>query len=161
MSAWGQSLVTFEASEATFLSVARRMKPGEGIDGWMARMGLADSLPVTTPTSTGPVGKYTCRFLDHPVTADTLGTLFAEFIDALHAVAPEAVEALSRSRARTRAYVARTALEVHGRNDLPTIRCRCGWFVSANVGREDTRRAMRVACAAAGLTWGRDVILNW
>lgn len=87
--------------------------------------------------------------------ARTLGEMFAKVADALAYVDPDSLERLATRRARKRAFVARDRQAIHpGR---PVLRSDSGWWVSANIGTEDVRRALRAVCAASGLSCGRDM----
>jgi hypothetical protein len=106
-------------------------------------------------------GKYALFILGETLRADALGALFASAVDALYHIDPDAVERLSAMRARTRAYIARQRGAIHpGRPDLKVLRSRSGWWVSANVGRDDVERALRALCKASGLIFGQDVRLE-
>ena len=113
-----------------------------------------------TPQTTQSIktGIYTGEVLGREIASDTLASFFAEVIDTIHDVAPEAVANLAQMRARTRAYVARTPAAVHaGRTDLPTKKTSSGWYVSENIGQKDLVRALEALCRAAGLSYSRDI----
>ena len=103
-------------------------------------------------------GKYEATFLGETVSANTLPALFSRIVDMVAEINPAALERLANMKARTRRYVSRTKEAVHpGRADLPVLQTRSGWWISANVGREDIARSLRALAEAAGLTFGRDI----
>ncbi|MCC6006392.1 MAG: hypothetical protein JJU40_01795 [Rhodobacteraceae bacterium] len=116
---------------------------------------------IASTTSPGPAltsGTYVASVLGVPVSADTLGALFRNVVDAIHHVDPASIERLSLMKARTRRYVARERDQVHaGRRDLPVLNTRSGWWVSGNVGRPDLARSLRAICQASGLLYGHDI----
>ncbi|MDF2233147.1 hypothetical protein P2H44_11350 [Albimonas sp. CAU 1670] len=102
--------------------------------------------------------KYSLTMLGEEMHAATLGDMFLKVVDALHQVAPNAVERLAASPSRKRAFVSRRREIVHpGRPDLPVLRTTSGWWVSANIGTADLERALRAVCEAAKLEYGRDI----
>lgn len=117
--------------------------------------------PLVTTASTWPEatsGFYVALIFGVPVGADTLGALLCNVVDAIHDLDPEAIERLSRMKARTRRYVARKREQVHaGRRDLRVLRTRSGWWVSANIGRADLDRSFRALCRVTGLRYGHDI----
>lgn len=163
-----QPMMMVPMREATVaLLMARRRSPNEPLDAVAARLAApapAD-IPRPAPAQAGAdvaaVGAESHRvdLLGLTVRAHTLGRLFAAVVDAIHDLDPSVIERLANRRARTRRFVARERFDVHGgRHDLPTLRTRTGWWVSANVGERDVRRALRALCAAAELSYGRDLV---
>lgn len=110
----------------------------------------------TWPTANA--GRYIAEVLGARLGAPTLGKLFRDIVDAVHYLDPAVIERLSGMKAYTRCYVARALEDIHdGRTDLPTLRARSGWWVSANIGTEDLKRGLRALCEAGGLDYGCDV----
>lgn len=110
----------------------------------------------TWPTATS--GKRVASVLGVPVGARTYGQLLGNVVDAIHYLDPVAIERLSGMKADTRRYVARDREDVHDRRlDLPTLRTRSNWWVSANIGEKDFVRSLRALCRASGLTYGQDI----
>ena len=147
--------------ETVALLAGARRSESETLDTVAARLAALARRPDEAPEAAVPLtgrAKHRAEVLGERVAAPTLGRLFAAVVDRIHAVAPEAVEALSRERARTRAFVARETGGVHpGRPDLRVLRTRSGWWVSANVGAVDVRRGLVALCAVAGLEFGADI----
>ncbi len=105
--------------------------------------------------------KYRLHFLGEELCANSLGNLYAELIDALEDVAPEAIERLATIKSRKRAFVSRQRGMIHpGRPDLKTLKTRAGWWVSGNIGLIDFNRALEALCAASGLAVNKDVRLS-
>lgn len=117
--------------------------------------------PVVAIVSTWPEttsGFYVASVFGVPIGADTLGALLRNVVDAIHDLDLQAIERLSRMKARTRRYVAREREQVHaGRRDLRVLQTRSGWWVSANMGRADLVRSLRALCKANGLRFGQDI----
>lgn len=148
--------------ETVALLAGARRSESETLDAVAARLaGLSrrsEKAPETAPPSSPMRGKHRAEALGETVGAPTLGRLFAAVVDRIHAVAPEALAALSRERARTRAFVAGERGGVHpDRPDLRVLRTRSGWWVSANVGAVDVGRGLVALCKAAGLRFGADI----
>jgi hypothetical protein len=102
--------------------------------------------------------KYVLEVLGERLEASSLGLLFASLVDLLAELDPAVLERVSKLTPRRRRYVARAKEGVHpGRPDLKTIKTKSGWWVSANVGREDVARAIRAVCIAANLQFGQDI----
>jgi hypothetical protein len=75
-------------------------------------------------------------------------------------VVPDPIERLAQVTARRRRFVARSRDAIHpGRPDLPVIRARSGWWVSASVGGADLLRALNALARANGLVYGRGISL--
>lgn len=103
-------------------------------------------------------GRYALIILGETLLADTLSELFSAVVEILCAIAPEAIEKLAAMHARTRAFVSRNREDIHpGRPDLRLRQSPSGWWVSANIGTEDLKRALRAACEASGLLYDRDI----
>jgi len=103
-------------------------------------------------------GKYGLELLGDTLRADTLPQLFGALIDRLVELDPKAVEKVSPLRAATRGFVSREQDAIHpGRPDLPLLKTRSGWWISANIGKEDLERALRRTCEANGLVCGHDI----
>ena len=119
------------------------------------------ALPLVKTASTWPEatsGFYVASIVGVPVGADTLGALLRNVVDAIHDLDPEAIERLSRMKARTRRYAARQREQVHaGRRDLRVLQTRSGWWVSANIGRPDLVRSLQALCLASNLCYGQDI----
>ena len=149
--------------ETVALLAGARQSESETLDAVVARLAAlarrSDEAPDAAPPPPTTVrAKHRAEVLGEAVGATTLGALFAAVVDRIDAVAPEAIEALSRKRARTRAFVARARGEVHpGRPDLAVVQTGSGWWVSANVGAADVRRGLGTLCAVAGLEFGADI----
>ena len=162
-------------SEPTLaLLIARRKHEDESLDVIVARLAAgratcpapaaeaAESKPVAKRKAPAreirETGKYRLELLGETIFADRLGDLFAGFVDLLASLDPSAVERLATMCARKRAYVSRRRQEIHpGRPDLQTLKTRSGWWISQNIGQVDLERALRAACFATGLVYGRDV----
>lgn len=164
--------VKLRESTVTLL-MAQRANADETLDAIVARLAAAntpglEAPPLQPETKTpsapreprgnGSDGKYAVEMLGEPLRASTLGEMFAKVVDTLYEVAPDAVERLSKRRARKRAFVAKDRNAVHpGRPELPTLPSRTGWWVSANVGTEDLQRALRALCEASNLEYDTDI----
>lgn len=162
-----------ELSHSTVaLLMAQRQHDAETIDNIIERhiqqaevSGIQKmTLPKTAHVKTTPRPRcvkseiYEGEVLGMHIRSDTLSSYFAEVVDTIEYVAPEAVVHFAQMRARTRAYVARTSTSVHaGRTDLPTRKTSSGWYVSENIGRKDLIRALKALCNAADLDYGCDI----
>ena len=166
--------MTVRLREATVaLLMAQRIDERETLDAVVTRLAkTAGSLaamksepPQTAPRLSSSTrrsrdgdGKYALVMLGDTLRAGTLGETFAKVVDGLAAVDPAAVERLAAMRSRKRAFVASDPEVVHpGRTDLPVLRAASGWWVSANIGTADIKRALRALCEVAGLSYGRDI----
>jgi hypothetical protein len=79
-------------------------------------------------------------------------------IDIVHEVAPNVLERLAMMRARKRRFVSKSGTDIHpGRRDLKVMQTRSGWWISANVGLDDTVRNLQALCHAASLKYGSDI----
>jgi hypothetical protein len=151
---------------------ALRQHPGESVDTVVARLVALSDIPTQNEGTKGHTenrvmsiersplrnARYSAVLLGEVVSADSLGGLFGELVDLIDNYFPDVVARLAERKARTRRYVAKTREAIHGgRRDLPTIRTRSGWWVSANIGREDLDRALSAVCAVTGLEMGRDI----
>ena len=71
----------------------------------------------------------------------------------------------ARKHGRTRRYIARTKEELFpGRLDLSennSIELSSGWYLGANVSRNETIKRTRLACEVAGLEWNQDLVLHF
>lgn len=113
--------------------------------------------PSLSPSAYG----YRGQFLGSNVQAETLGAFFSEIVDMMSEVAPDVVQEFAMCRARTRHYVSRTPVGVHGgRLDLPTHKTTSGWYVSKNIGRRDLVRGLKVLCSIARLKYGSDLTIE-
>ncbi len=143
-------------NEALDLIIARNAK--EILDVAISSSEADTIVKPQEPISTTCNGLHRAEVLGEIVTAATLGRLFAEVVDLINLVAPEALVRLSKTRARTRAYVAKCSADVHaGRTDLPTRKTRSGWYVSDNVGTADILRALKALAIVAELRFGKDI----
>jgi len=167
-------MMTVRLRESTVaLLMTLREGDGETLDAVIARLACAATAlrppavaappvavaPVPSPRSPpSDVGKYALVMLGETIHAATLGELFADVVDTLVRIDPGSIERLATMRARKRFYVARDKAVIHpGRPDLAVRRTASGWWVSDNVGTADIERALRAACEASGLAYGRDV----
>jgi hypothetical protein len=168
----GQNFLVELSHSTVALLMAQRQHDAETIDNIIERhiqQAVASEIQKTTRPNTAHVkttrrprcensGIYEGEVLGMHIRSGTLSSFFAEVVDTIEYVAPEAVAHLARMRARTRAYVARTSTSVHaGRTDLPTRKTSSGWYVSENIGRKDLIRALKALCHAADLDYGRDI----
>lgn len=105
-----------------------------------------------------PCNKHNAEYLGEKIGGRTLPDIFAEIVDLTAKLAPEALENLADTSARSRRYVARKPAAIHpGNAKLPTMRTASGWWISKNIGQEDLKRALRALCSASGLRFGTDV----
>ncbi len=167
----GQGMVLVPLHDETVaLLTKHRRAPGESIDDVIRRIArpkpreVNGAFAVSRPSrpkrksSASGGSRYSVEVMGESVEENALGRLFANVVDLFHELDPQALENLAEMRARRRRYVARRREDVHGgRTNLPVIRTRSGWFVSANVGREDVGRGLRALCKAARLVCGVDV----
>ncbi len=138
--------------------IVRHLEYANEPNGHRATQQRTKHSPATPTLRPERSDSYEGEVLGKQVRSGTLVEFFAEVVDTIDDVAPEAVANLAQMRARTRAYVARTRAVVHaGRIDLPTTKTSSGWYVSENIGRKDLVRALEALCQAAGLTYGRDI----
>jgi len=151
------------------LLMKRRLYPEDTLDRVVERLAADPVPPRTRPVSPtarrerrSPISwadRYEVAILGEVLTAPTLAQLFAAAVDLLAALDPAVIVRLATMCARKRRYVARFEAEVHpGRPDLGVLQTASGWWVSANVGQADVRRALKALCDAAGLTFGKDVV---
>lgn len=139
--------------------LARHFKPGFNAE--TATKPLAASQPSSSPRPSVSAGGYRGQFLGRILQAETLGAFFSEIVDIMCEVAPDVVHDFAQCRARTRHYVSRTPVGVHGgRSDLPTRKTKSGWYVSENIGRRDLVRGLKALCSAAKLQYGLDLTLE-
>lgn len=139
--------------------LARHFKPG--INAKTATKPVAASQPSSSPRPSVSAGGYRGQFLGRILQAETLGAFFSEIVDIMCEVAPDVVHDFAQCRARTRHYVSRTPVGVHGgRSDLPIHKTTTGWYVSKNIGRRDLVRGLKVLCSVARLKYGSDLSIE-
>jgi hypothetical protein len=93
-----------------------------------------------------------------PITAQTLPEIFSQCIDIVADLAPEAVDKLAKITTSARRFVSKSKDGVHRQSShLPTIQTKSGWWGSANISKEDLKRALQALAKAAGLEFGKDV----
>ncbi len=153
-------------AEQTVARLMARQKNGESLADIIDRISLSPGCE--RPKDTAPAakrrrGKYTGMLRGEPIHADTLGELYAQFIDKVHELDPAAIERLAGGESPTgsRRYVARSRDDVHpGKPHLSdrTVKARSGWWVSTNVSRETAEKNLRVLAEVAGLSWERDIL---
>jgi len=148
--------------EQTVARLLSQQNAGESLADVIDRLCSREEATVDSrvmPTAIEPMaGKYKATFLGETVSGETLPALFSRIVDMVAEIDPAALERLANMKARTRRYVARTKEVIHpGRPDLPVMRTRTGWWISANVGTEDIARNLRALADAAGLSFGRDI----
>ncbi len=103
--------------------------------------------------------RHAVEFLGVLIAKRTLPEVFAEIVDLMAEVAPEALDRLSEFKARSRRFVSRKPEAIHpGSRHLPVMRTASGWWISKNIGQEDLKRALRALCMAADITFGKDLI---
>lgn len=103
--------------------------------------------------------KYAVDVLGQRLEADSLSSLFASVIDLIAELDPAVLDRLSQMASRKRRYLSKAESDIHpDRPDLKTMRTKSGWWVSANVGKEDVARALKAVCLAARLEFGRDIV---
>lgn len=169
-------VMTVRLRESTVaLLMGRRASPDETLDAVVARLAAAPAPAPATPYSlrkttarTAPSklpsghgnGKYALLMLGEALHAKTLGEMFARVVDTLADIDPAAIERLAKMRSTKRAFIARDRMDIHPkRPDLPTLCCATGWWVSANMGTEDLKRALRALCEASNLIYDSDIRL--
>jgi len=76
---------------------------------------------------------------------------------------PTRLAAIANPRGRTRRYVAQRPEDLYPERpdlvDESAAFCR-GWYVITNVSNAEKSRLLEDACEAAGLEWGRDLVVN-
>jgi hypothetical protein len=160
---FGSPLVLVPMRPATLaLLDGRRRSENETLDSVVERLAGSpcgsENAPEFTHAPSPATAGHRAEVFGEIVGAPTLGRLFGVVVDRINEIAPEAIEALSRKRARIRAFVAYEKCGVHpDRSDLRVVQTRSGWWVSANVGETDVRRGLRALCGAAGLKFGEDI----
>lgn len=88
-----------------------------------------------------------------------LPDLFARCVDLIHELDPSAIERLANKKTHARRYVARRSQDIHIRSPhLETRETKSGWWISADVGKQQVTTAMRLLAEAASLTFGEDFI---
>jgi hypothetical protein len=138
---------------------------------WASYEAKATGEPFTVPAEASPrAGKtggeaspnyrYRIEVLGKIVTANSLGTLCAHLVDAVHNKHPAILEALSKQGTIKRALLSRTKNGVHlFRPDLPVVQADSGWWVSANVSKPQTMRWIETLCEIAGWQLGQQIRL--
>jgi hypothetical protein len=153
------------------LLLARQLCKDEALDAVIARLACTGSPEPKPPIVLTPMprigvsarasqeyDKYGLELFGATLRASTLGRLFGALIDKLFELDTKAVEKISTIRATKRGYVSREKNVIHpGRPDLPLLKTRSGWWISANIGTDDLERALRCACEVNGLVYGRDI----
>jgi hypothetical protein len=103
-------------------------------------------------------GNYTILFRGESLRGNTLPDLICRVIEALEVHQPEALVALSMTKARVRRYISRRRGAVHpGRMDLAIGVSAGGWYFSRNIGLADARRWLAALCRVTGMKQGVDV----
>jgi hypothetical protein len=135
--------------------ISMREDDGEALNEVVDRLTLPRPVPPSVKVESAPpahkpheanatpfAGMYMADELGETVAAWSLGRLFADVVDLIAEIDPNAIECLALKKARTRRYVARTKWDLHPDSPhLRTIKTRTGWWVSSNVGTEDAARA--------------------
>lgn len=99
------------------------------------------------------------EILGQRVSGVTLPDLFARCVDMIHELDPPSIERLAGRKTHARRYVARRREDVHFKSPhLQTIETGSGWWISANVGKQQVTTAMRLLTKAADLQFGKDII---
>jgi hypothetical protein len=167
-------IVLVPLREATVaLLMAQRQRDDETLDAVSARLAhdrLPDGMPAigSLPLPSASEGRESAPtvgeqyglelFEAETVLTATLPELYGALIDRLAELDPEAVEKVAPMRSRKRGYVSREKNAIHpGRPDLPIRRTQSGWWISANIGEEDLKRALKVTCTANDLVYGHDI----
>jgi hypothetical protein len=120
-----------------------------------------DSCIAETPVGAASMCyRYRIDILGKIVTANSLGTLCANLVDAVHNTHPAILEALSKKSTNRRALLSRHWNGVHlSRPNLPVVQAKCGWWVSSNVSKPQTIRWIANLCEIAGWQLGHQVRL--
>jgi hypothetical protein len=97
---------------------------------------LGDGRPIGADTSCQrETAKYALELWGETLRANALPKLYGVLIDRLDELDSQTVEKSSTIRAKKRGYVSREKDAIHpDRADLPLLRTRSGWWISANIG---------------------------
>lgn len=111
----------------------------------------ASHMAKTTSDAAGTNYRYRVDILGKIVTANSLGTLCANMVDAVHNTHPGILEGLSNRGTDKRALLSRSRNGVHlSSPNLPVVQAKCGWWVSSNVSRPQIIRWIEHLCEIAG-----------
>jgi hypothetical protein len=99
------------------------------------------------------------------VAADSLRGILAGVLNRLADTNGEFLFRLSELQGHSRRHVAQKREAIHpGRNDLNyryTEEFRPGWWIGTNYSAADVRRILKAACQTAGLSFGRDLTIDF
>jgi hypothetical protein len=120
----------------------------------------ASHMAKTTSHAAGTNYRYRVDILGKIVTANSLGTLCANVVDAVYNTHPAILEGLSKKGTYRRALLSRTRNGVHlSTPNLPVVQAKCGWWVSSNVSKPQTKRWIETLCEIAGWQLGQQIRL--
>lgn len=130
------------------------------------RQPITPASPAPPRPRTPPSGRFGCsidgRLIECRNARDVLITVFEELVKRDPSF-PERFAALPK-HGRTRRYLARDKDDLYpGRPDLVanhSHQLSSGWWLGVNISRKQVERIIRMACGAAGLGYGRDVVLE-
>lgn len=133
------------------------------------RLALENHQSVATPKEPVPGQKraspiphstdLSAEILGQRVLGNTLPDLFARCVDTIHDLDPSAIERLAGKKTHARRYVARRSEDIHFKSPhLKAMKTKSGWWISANVCKQQVAKAMRHLAEAANLTFGVDFI---
>jgi hypothetical protein len=120
---------------------------------------VADKAKRAAPVSSGSPHK--AMILGKVIGGKNWSDLFANCVDAMHDISPEALEVLALEKTHARRIIARDRNAIHIKAEHlrgDTRQTRSGWWVDKNVGEPMFLRSIKKMADAAQLQFGKDII---
>lgn len=120
---------------------------------------VADKAKRAAPVSSG--SPHNAMILAKVISGKNWSDLFANCVDAMHDISPEALEVLALEETHARRIIARDRRAIHKKAthlQEKTRKTRSGWWVDENVGKPMFLRSIKKMAEAARLQFGKDII---